>query len=60
MKEELKELLKECQKKELHVESAERMSLTIPWRPWGVIGRVVAVLLGLFFTVYKKKKKRIV
>lgn len=58
MKEELKELLKECQKKELHVESAERMSLTIPWRRWGVIGGFVAVLFCLFFTVCKKKKKK--
>ena len=54
----IKGIVKECQKKELHVESTESMSLTITWRPWGVIGGFVAVLFCLFFIVCKKKKKK--
>ena len=56
----IKGIVKECQKKELHVESAESMSLTIAWRPWGVIGGIVAVLFCLFFIFCKKKKKNCV
>ena len=53
----MKGIVKECQKKELHVESAESMSLTITWRPWGVIGGFIAVLSCLFFIFCKKKKE---